>query len=244
MLDGGRWHAHQDRQPLRPHSLSLSLDVDINDEQYACNASPQAPTEPDHGGAYCGEMIKQQHAASLVGGVPEFGSSCSPRYRLGVHFGIGGLHGACNVLQAGSVLSDATRSARAGKTSMQLRYEGGLTTTARTVEDQVLTVPHAFEQIRAQFANTTVHAHLRSWLAEGGVPDAEADVFMGHEAEGSATGKRYIHRRPEYLRSVTDGIESLYAALAVLVKRAFKGRELVDQPLPDFASEGSVLAKF
>jgi hypothetical protein len=56
---------------------------------------------------------------------------------------------------------------------------------------------------------------VRTRLAEGGVPDGEADVFMGHKAEGSATGKRYIHRRPEYLRSVTDGIESLYAALAV-----------------------------
>src|SRR5438477_3621746 len=30
---------------------------------------------------------------------------------------------------------------------------------------------------------------VRTWLAEGGVPDAEADVFMGHKPEGSATGK-------------------------------------------------------
>jgi hypothetical protein len=82
---------------------------------------------------------------------------------------------------------------------------------------------------------------VRTWLVEGGVPDAEA--FMGHKAEGSATGQRYIHRRPEYLWSVTEGIGSLYAALAVLVKRPFKGRELVDQPQPDFASEGSALAK-
>src|SRR5438105_12159585 len=50
---------------------------------------------------------------------------------------------------------------------------------------------------------------VRTWLAEGGVPDAEADVFMGHKAEGSATGKRYIHRRPEYLQNVTNGIEFL-----------------------------------
>jgi hypothetical protein len=67
---------------------------------------------------------------------------------------------------------------------------------------------------------------------------------MGHKAEGSATGKRYSHRRPEHLRSVTEGIESLYAALAVLVKRPFKGRELVDQPQPDFASEGSAVANY
>jgi integrase len=71
---------------------------------------------------------------------------------------------------------------------------------------------------------------VRTWLAEAGVPDAEADMFMGHKAEGSATGKRYIHRRPEYLRSVTEGIESLFDALSELVKRPFKGRELVDQP--------------
>jgi hypothetical protein len=85
---------------------------------------------------------------------------------------------------------------------------------------------------------------VRTWLAEGGVPDAEADVFMGHKAEGSATGKRYIHRRPEYLRSVTDGIEALYAALAVLVKKPFKGRELVDQPEPNYAFAGEVLANY
>ena len=39
---------------------------------------------------------------------------------------------------------------------------------------------------------------VRTCLDKGGVPDAEADVFMGHKPEGSATGKRYIHRRPEY----------------------------------------------
>jgi hypothetical protein len=57
-------------------------------------------------------------------------------------------------------------------------------------------------------------------------------------------GSANSHRRPEYLRSVTDRIESLYAALAVLVKRPFKGRELVDQPQPDFASAGSALANY
>ena len=85
---------------------------------------------------------------------------------------------------------------------------------------------------------------VRTCLDKGGVPDAEADVFMGHKAEGSATGKRYIHRRPEYLQSVTDGIESLYAARAVLVKRPLKGRELVDQPQADCVSEGSALANY
>ena len=29
---------------------------------------------------------------------------------------------------------------------------------------------------------------------------------MGHKAETSATSKRHIHRRPEYLRGVRDGV--------------------------------------
>jgi len=74
---------------------------------------------------------------------------------------------------------------------------------------------------------------VRTWLAEYGVPDSEADVFMGHKAEGSATGKRYIHRRPEYLRSVVDAVEALFDELAARVTRAFCGREIVDQPGPE-----------
>ena len=81
---------------------------------------------------------------------------------------------------------------------------------------------------------TNVIRHtVRTWLAESGVPDSDADVFMGHKAEGSATGKRYIHRRPEFLRSVTDGIESLFDDCNKLMKRPLKGHDLVDQPHPD-----------
>ena len=53
-----------------------------------------------------------------------------------------------------------------------------------------------------------------STLDPAGVPDAEAEVFMGRNAEGSGTGKRYIHRRPEYLHRVVDGIEALFRALS------------------------------
>jgi hypothetical protein len=81
-------------------------------------------------------------------------------------------------------------------------------------------------------ANVIRHT-VRTWLAEHGVPDSEADVFMGHKEEGSATGRRYKHRRPEYLRGVTEGIEALFDALSQFVRRPFKGRELVDQPTPD-----------
>ncbi len=74
---------------------------------------------------------------------------------------------------------------------------------------------------------------VRTWLAEDGVPDSEADVFMGHREEGSPTGRRYKHRRPEYLRNVADSIEGLYEALAGLVTRSFKSHVTVDQPAPD-----------
>ncbi len=73
---------------------------------------------------------------------------------------------------------------------------------------------------------------VRTWLAERGVPDAEADVFMGHREEGSATGRRYKHRRPEYLQTVTDAVEALYDALMPLIKWPFASRVAVDQPLP------------
>jgi hypothetical protein len=91
-----------------------------------------------------------------------------------------------------------------------------------------------------QAAEVTGTAHVirhtvRTWLAEAGVPDAEADVFMGHKAEGSATGKRYIHRRPGFLKSVAEGIELLFAALSDLVARPFASHERVDQPHPDDA---------
>jgi integrase len=87
-------------------------------------------------------------------------------------------------------------------------------------------------------ARVTGTAHVirhtvRTWLAEIGVPDAEADIFMGHKSEGSATGKRYIHRRPGYLKSVAQGIEILFDALNERTSRAFAGREWVDQPDPN-----------
>jgi hypothetical protein len=56
---------------------------------------------------------------------------------------------------------------------------------------------------------------------------------MGHKPEGSATGKRYVHRRPEYLRTVVEGVEALYAALQPFVSRSFAGPELDEQPMPD-----------
>ena len=89
---------------------------------------------------------------------------------------------------------------------------------------------------------------VRTWLADQGVPDADADLFMGHKDEGSHTGARYKHRRPEYLVSVSEGIEALYAALSELMCRPFRGRELTDQPTPVRVSsvevESTALARF
>ena len=62
---------------------------------------------------------------------------------------------------------------------------------------------------------------------------SEADTFMGHKAEGSATSKRSIYRRPEFVHSVTGGIEALFDELSTLMKWPLKGRNLEDQPDPD-----------
>jgi integrase len=104
-----------------------------------------------------------------------------------------------------------------------------------------------FESL-AQAAEVTGSAHVirhtvRTWLAEVGVPDAEADVFMGHKAEGSATGKRYIHRQPGFLKSVSEGIELLFNALSEMVARPFAGHQRVDQPHPEDPVCAAPLAK-
>lgn len=63
----------------------------------------------------------------------------------------------------------------------------------------------------------TIRHTVRTWLAEQDVPDAQADMFMGHLGAGSRTGAKYIHRRPEYLSAVKDSVESLYVAVAPYV---------------------------
>jgi len=68
--------------------------------------------------------------------------------------------------------------------------------------------------------------------ADDGIPDYVLLRVLARP-EGSATGKRYVHRRPEYLRTVVDGVEALYAALQPFVSRVFAGPELDEQPMPD-----------
>jgi integrase len=100
------------------------------------------------------------------------------------------------------------------------------------------------EAAQVQGTAHVIRHTVRTWLAEIGVPDAEADILMGHKPEGSATGKRYIHRRPGYLKSVAEGIELLFDALNERTGRPFAGRELIDQPDPSDPNEAKYLPSF
>lgn len=52
---------------------------------------------------------------------------------------------------------------------------------------------------------------VRTWLAEQGVSDAKADIFVGHAEEGSATGRRfYKHLKPGYLSECAEAVEKLF----------------------------------
>jgi integrase len=64
---------------------------------------------------------------------------------------------------------------------------------------------------------------VRTWLAEHGVPDSDADMFMGHKGSGSHRGARYTHRNPEYLNSVKQALEALFAAIAPHLTRPLAG---------------------
>lgn len=70
---------------------------------------------------------------------------------------------------------------------------------------------------------------VRTWMAEQDVPDAQADLYMGHAGSGSHTGARYTHRRPEYLIAARNSVESLFAAVAphVTGPRALQTRDIV-----------------
>lgn len=59
---------------------------------------------------------------------------------------------------------------------------------------------------------------IRTWLAQHGVIEAQADRFVGHAEEGSATGRVfYKHMNPTYLRQCIEAIEKLFDALQPLV---------------------------
>lgn len=64
---------------------------------------------------------------------------------------------------------------------------------------------------------------MRTWLAQHGVPDSDADMFMGHKGSGSHTGARYVHRKAEYLVSVTKALEERFAALSPLLDKPLAG---------------------
>ena len=46
------------------------------------------------------------------------------------------------------------------------------------------------ETAAVQGGPNAIRHTVRTWLADYGVPSEDADVYMGHKPEGSATGKR------------------------------------------------------
>ena len=77
-----------------------------------------------------------------------------------------------------------------------------------------------YQSVLQASGGVTGSAHIirdtvRTWLAEHGVPDSDADMFMGHKGSGSHTRARYTHRRPEYPISVTEALEELFPALTL-----------------------------
>lgn len=80
----------------------------------------------------------------------------------------------------------------------------------------------------------SMRSGIRTWLMVQGVPDAIADLFIGHADEGSATGRIfYKGKKPKYMAEAAAAIEKLYDALRPLVHRSFAGAvTLVEQPTP------------
>lgn len=68
---------------------------------------------------------------------------------------------------------------------------------------------------------------VRTWLSSQGVVDAQADIFVGHAEEGSATGRRwYKHLKPTYLQEAADAVEKLFMEIARINGRPFAGMKL------------------
>lgn len=76
---------------------------------------------------------------------------------------------------------------------------------------------------------------VRTWFAQQGIRDAEADIFVGHAEEGSATGRRfYKHLKTDYLVNCAKAIDALFLAIAPHLKyRTFAEITLEEQPLPE-----------
>lgn len=76
---------------------------------------------------------------------------------------------------------------------------------------------------------------VATWLASQGVPTWERDMFMGHrKPDGNATGNRYAHYEPQYLRNASDAIEKLFASVDRLmsVGSLMTDKAKEDQPAP------------
>lgn len=75
--------------------------------------------------------------------------------------------------------------------------------------------------------------YVHGWLTTACRMPTRRHVHGTQGGQGSATGARYTHRRPEYLETVSNALEELFEVLSDFVDRPFMGREKVDQPLPD-----------
>lgn len=68
-----------------------------------------------------------------------------------------------------------------------------------------------------QGTSSVIRHTVRTRMAERDVPDGQADLFMGHATQGSRTGAKYNHRKPEYLQAVVTALEDLYSELGGMV---------------------------
>lgn len=66
----------------------------------------------------------------------------------------------------------------------------------------------------------SLRAFIRTWLMLCGVPDAIADMFVGHADEGSVTGRKFYKvKDPKYQQAVMVALEKLYQAIRPMVPR-------------------------
>jgi integrase len=66
-------------------------------------------------------------------------------------------------------------------------------------------------------ANVIRHT-MRTRMAKAGVPEVQADIWMGHKEEGSPTGRRYKHLAPTYLAQARDATEDTFRELAGMIR--------------------------
>lgn len=59
---------------------------------------------------------------------------------------------------------------------------------------------------------------MSTWFAERNVPEREHEIWLGHRMPGSKTTARYVHLKPDYLKSAAAAVDAYFEELAPLVK--------------------------